>query len=494
MNELLRGLIANLRGGIGLCRLKKLGPDNFHVSTDQLVLLVLTSIAFAIASGYLTNQPEPNFNVYAFTTEGFSVAALLLSTHIIARFIFNRPVAIALSVLLLSVSIIFTVIWRLVVFSIIDHISNTSAYQWIWGAYMAWLLVVYFWCIRTVNGSLALKVPLSFFAMLFTWILPVWYFAAGSSYWYPSETEPKEDAYAAYRDLNAERMLFSQSGLLNRALEELEPGRPGIVDIYFVGVGAYARQDVFLKETLFAKNLFDQRFDAQNRSMTMINHLSTYADSPLATSTNLEEAFRYIGSIMNKDEDILVLYMTSHGSRNHEFSVSFWPLPLNDVTPAMLRKHLDDSGIKWRVVMISSCYSGGFVKPLMNDYSAIATAAASDRQSFGCSNENDFTYFGEALLKNQLQDEYSLPVAFSQAIEEIAARESREKLTASNPQVFIGDAISPVLDALSTDLQSHAQASLQCEGDANKGQKPLRATETGTYTWNTHTTRCRVER
>lgn len=51
-------------------------------------------------------------------------------------------------------------------------------------------------------------------------------------------------------------------------------------------------------------------------------------------------------------------------------------------------------------------------------------------------------------------EEYSLPVAFSQATEAIAARESKENLTASNPQFVIGAAIAPVLDALTEDLQA----------------------------------------
>ncbi len=57
-------------------------------------------------------------------------------------------------------------------------------------------------------------------------------------------------------------------------------------------------------------------------------------------------------------------------------------------------------------------------------------------------------------VKNQLQEEYSLPVAFLQATEAIAARESKENLTASNPQFVIGAAIAPVLDALTEDLQA----------------------------------------
>ncbi len=454
MNTAIGDLITNLKGGIRLSHFRKLRPENFRVSTDQLVLLFLVGIAFSIATGYADNLPDPEFNIYAITTEGFSATALLFSAYLVARFILRRQVVMALSVLILSVSFVFLAVWQILQFAIIDPISSTSTYWWIYGAYVLWVLSVVFWCIRTIAGAASLKVSASFVAMLFTWVVPVWFLAANHSYWYPGDTEAEADPYKAYRNLNAERILFSQPAVLKDQLEALQPERNGVIDVYFVGVGAYATQDVFLKETLFAKNVFDRRFDAEGRSITLINHLSTHSEIALATSTNLEETLRHIGSVMNKDEDILVLYMTSHGSAEHEFSVSFWPLPLNDITPAMLRNYLDDSGIKWRVVMISACYSGGFIETLKSAYSAIATAAAPDRQSFGCSNESDFTYFGEALLKDQLQQGSSLPVAFSQATDAIAARESSENLTASNPQFVIGDAIAPVLEGLTEDLQA----------------------------------------
>jgi len=453
MNTALGDLLTNLRAGMGLCRFRRLGPESFRVSADQFVLLLLTGVAFSVISGYLDNLPKPEFNSYAVTAEGFSAAALLFSVYLVGRFILGRQVIMALAVLILSASPVFLVVWQALQLTVVDHISTTT-YWWIYGSYLAWVLSVVFWCVRTIAGGASVRVSVSFVVMLFTWITPVWLFAANTSYWYPGDTAVKKDPYAAYRGLNAERILFSQPALLKDTLEALKPGRNGVIDVYFVGVGAYARQDVFLKETLFARDLFDRRFDTSGRSITLINNLSTYSEIPLATATNLEETLRYIGSVMNKDEDILVLYMTSHGSAKHEFSVRFWPLPLNDITPTMLHKYLDESGIKWKVVMISACYSGGFVEPLKSAYSAIATAAAADRQSFGCSNENDFTYFGEALLKNQLQDEYSLPVAFSHASEAIAARESREHLTASNPQFVVGEAIAPVLDALTGELRA----------------------------------------
>jgi hypothetical protein len=452
LNTFFRDLITNLSSGAKLCLFRKLGPESFRISADQFVILYLFNIALSIFIGYLDNLPNPQFNKYTITNEGFSAATLLLSVYIISRLILHRQVATALSVLILSTSPCFLIIWHIAETAMT---SNSSSVYWlIYGIYITWLFSIILWCIRIIVGAAPAKITASFLVVIFTWVVPVWIFAGNISYWYSDEGTKKKDSYSAYHGLNSERILFSQSSLLNRDLQNLQPERPGIVDLYFIGVGAYATQDVFLKETLYAKKLFDQRFDTEGRSIALVNHLSTHESMPLATSTNLEYALHYIGSLMNIDEDVLVLYMTSHGSSNHELSVSFWPLPLNDITPVMLRDYLDKSGIKWQVVMISACYSGGFVDPLKTPHSAIATAAAPDRTSFGCSNENDFTYFGEALLKDQLQTEFSIPTAFSKATIAITEREARENLTASHPQTFIGDAIRPLLEDLTTELKT----------------------------------------
>ena len=189
---------------------------------------------------------------------------------------------------------------------------------------------------------------------------------------------------------------------MQQSVNTLRPQRDGVTDLYFVGFAGYAYQDVFLKEVRFVKGLFDRRFDTEGRSLALINNLQTHQAIPLASASNLSSALKHIGTIINSNEDVLVLFLTSHGSREHELSVSFWPLKLNQVTPEMLKRYLDEAGIKWRVVFVSACYSGGFIEPLKDPYTLIATAAAPDKQSFGCSNTNDFTYFGEAFFKDQL--------------------------------------------------------------------------------------------
>jgi hypothetical protein len=465
MKTAFRELLVNIKGGVRLCLFRKPGLNEFRVSPDQVVLLFLVDIALGLGRDFVKNLPNPAFNSQALVSEGFSIAVLLLSAYLIARFILRRETILALTVLVFSVSPVLLLAWTLAEWAPVDRSDASSAGSLIYAAYAAWALAVLFWCIRTLTGRVSLRVAGAFCVMLLTWLMPVAYLASFDEFWYPRETENTEDPYQAYRDMNAEQLFDRQPELLNRALDKLQPGRPGVTDIYFIGVGAYARQDVFLKETRYAINLFEERFDARGRTLALINHLTTRHEIPLASSTNLAKALRHVGSIMNRDEDLVVLYMTSHGSREHELSVDFWPLPLNDITPDMLRTYLDQADIKWRVVMISACYSGGFLETLKSPYSAVATAAATDRKSFGCSNQREFTYFGEALLKDQLQSGYSFPVAFSNATTAIAQRERQEKLTASNPQFFIGEAILPVLKTLHVGLDTRALANRHGSND-----------------------------
>jgi hypothetical protein len=119
---------------------------------------------------------------------------------------------------------------------------------------------------------------------------------------------------------------------------------------------------------------------------------------------------------------------------------------------------LDRSGIRWRVIVISACYSGSFIDALKDRRTLIITAASRNRTSFGCSNENDFTYFGDAYFNQALRHGSSFIGAFDEARRIIAAREREEELTPSQPQIYVGAAMKPALERLQAHLDHHAAA------------------------------------
>ena len=82
--------------------------------------------------------------------------------------------------------------------------------------------------------------------------------------------------------------------------------------------------------------------------------------------------------------------------------------------------------------------------PLQTQSTLIMTAAASDKTSFGCSDEAEMTYFGRALLES-LATSKNFEEAFEITKTNISARETEEDLSSSHPQLHVGEEISEKL-------------------------------------------------
>ncbi|NWK75468.1 peptidase C13 family protein [Acinetobacter cumulans] len=235
----------------------------------------------------------------------------------------------------------------------------------------------------------------------------------------------------------AEDAFYAQSRLLNKSLDAVQYGEFAQSHWYFLGVAGASYQDVFMYEIERIKEQFDTRFGTFGRSVELINHPATRTEIPIASKTSMGLALRRIGQQMNRESDVLFLYMTSHGLPN-VFEMENAPLDLAQVDPKWLRETLDASGIRWRVIVISSCYSGSFVPALQDENTLIITASAADRQSFGCSSESDYTYFGRAFFDQAMREQNSIQGAFNQAKETVAKWENAQGFEPSEPQWSIG--------------------------------------------------------
>ncbi len=268
----------------------------------------------------------------------------------------------------------------------------------------------------------------------------------------------EESAARANYDLSNEDLFYSQQKLLDRELSALQPERKGVTDIFFIGMAGYADQDVFMKEVDSVARLFRERFDADGHVIRLVNNNKTLASLPIASASSLKAALNRVAQVMNKDEDVLFLFLTSHGSASHQLAIELSPLNLNQLDPLYLRKLLDDSGIKNRVVVVSACYSGGFINALKDEHTLVISAAASNKTSFGCSNENDWTYFDDAYFNQALRKTHSFVEAFNLAKPQIAAREKQEKFDPSDPQIALGAAMRDKLATLELQLATPHQA------------------------------------
>ena len=462
----LAALRRNINAGTRLSLLRRTAVQDFSVSLDQLVLLIILNFLLAFVIEFACSLPGPAFNPHAVAANALDVLLFLFAAYLVSRLLMGQAAFLRLGIYVYSMSpFIFLCYALLGQLGELLPPHRLQLYDLLYLCYLGWVLSAIGWAFTRVAGGFSRRVPAAMLLIVLAWMVPVYYFAEDSTLWYAS-TGDAVDEYAAFRNLDVERLYYRQPEMLDARLQALQTQRSGTEDLYFVGFAGYALQNIFRNEIQFARALFDERFGTQGRSLMLINNLETRDELPLATSLNLERALSHIGALIDPDEDMLVLFLTSHGDRA-ELSVNFWPMGLNDMTPGMLKQYLDDAGIKWRVIMVSACYSGSFMEALQDDNTAIMTASSADRTSFGCDDRRELTYFGEALLKNQLQEQYSIAAAFSNTAREIERREKVEQLDPSYPQIFIGEAMQEKLQRLETNLSRAAAA------DASAMLRPL---------------------
>jgi hypothetical protein len=263
--------------------------------------------------------------------------------------------------------------------------------------------------------------------------------------WTPAYDENAAAEAWTEQNVANESVLYSQPELLDDALGAIQPGRKGVPELYLLAYGGYGEQDVFLHEVESVDKLFAERFGTRGHSVVLVNSAQTLEKHPMATTIALREALVEIGKKMNRDEDVLFLFMTSHGARDHHFSLELGPYVFNELTPQILRGMLDESGIKNRVILVSACYSGGFIRDLSDRNTLVMSASREDRSSHGCQQGADWTFFGKAYFDEALRHTRSFEKAFDEARVIVAEREKQENVTPSEPQIAIGSAIRPVL-------------------------------------------------
>ena len=455
-------LIDNIKAGVRLALLLRVTRDDFRVSQDQLILLAVLDGLLMFTFDYLIAGAESESFAVGFIFACVGFLTLLFGCYLVARIQSQPGDTLALAVMLLSISPLLTP-----ALAVVDWVDSpdqeemTLVAAFLTGAIFGWLIAIIVRAVRVLFDSGAGRAIGLAAVMILTNSTVHFLYAdhfgtsdngeiatLDTDASVVSETEADE-----YWDINVEDVYYDQSYLIDQAIAAVEPERPGITDLYFIGFGGTATEDVFLKEVRSVRQLFDDRFDTSNRSVVLINNPATVEEVPLASSTNLWWALSDFAQIMNTEEDILFLFLTSHGSSDHYLSAYFPPLQLNDLPAYYLKTLLDGTGIKWRIIVVSACYSGGFLDELKDEHSLIMTAASRDRMSFGCSNEREFTYFGEAYFGEELQTELSFVEAFNKALKSITARETEKGFTPSNPQIHVGAAIAPRLEALEARLR-----------------------------------------
>jgi hypothetical protein len=154
-----------------------------------------------------------------------------------------------------------------------------------------------------------------------------------------------------------------------------------------------------------------------------------------SSAVNLAEA---LGDLSVGEKDACLIHLTSHGSPQ-----GFYLRNASPLSPEMLNRILDRAcGDRPTVVLVSACYSGVFARPSMQKKNRIIlTAARQDRTSFGCSTENQYTYWDSCLID-------SLPTAktwkslYGSIQQCVQTKEGQGHFKASLPQAYFGQEVS----------------------------------------------------
>lgn len=459
-------LSTNLLGGLRLVFFAKVTALSFKVRTSQWLALIAIDVLLIAFFDYCVSGPKPQFNLYGISDYSLNYSILLLASICICTILAAKCWLPRLMVMLLAATFALELFYLPLRSALIiqDGYSGAWHHWFVWGVYIVWLLLV---VARTIK--LLFNYPLPTIGVL-TSVYSFFVLAlAGLFTQQQFFIKDYAEDYADYEinKIDVEATYYAQTKLVQQALDKTLPERAGVADLYFVGLAGASYQDVFKNEVTTAQQLLDTHFDTAKRSLLLVNHKKTINALPLANQPNLSAVLNGLAQKMNKDEDILFLFLSSHGSRpdknrkDYELSTEFYPLDPNNIEAKKLKLALDASGIKNRVIVVSACYSGGFIDALKDENSLILTASRKDRNSFGCSNEAKYTYFGDAYFVQSLTagakaGNFSFSQAFDAAKKVLSKKEASEQKDspASEPQMSEGRAIKAKLTELETRLKA----------------------------------------
>jgi Peptidase C13 family len=209
-------------------------------------------------------------------------------------------------------------------------------------------------------------------------------------------------------------------------------------NVAVLAFGLVGSQSVFESEAKGAAAILAQRLETAN----VIARANTKTRGDV-TIESIRAAIQSAAAKMDRDRDLLVLVLTSHGSPAGIAVQAGKRLEI--LSPPALARLLDGAGVRHRIVIISACYSGVFLGPLANDDSLVITAADSEHSSFGCQDKVKWTYFGDAFFNTALRHTADLRRAFDEARVIVRQRERRYHLIPSNPQIAGGKNIDVLL-------------------------------------------------
>jgi hypothetical protein len=406
-----------------------------------IVVLSISCLSAWLAIDWWQRQPDPEFSIDGIPLLAWYVLAVLALAGLLRWSSRPQPAFGAMLVLALGAVPVPLLLVGVVAFYLEQ--------PWVWWACLAALYLCVFFMrgLHVVTGR-----PQRSTGLVAVLLIAAFMWSSDAADAIPDVWSPRDGTLSgsAAEDVLADReaALFEQADRIDVALEPVHREGTAAPQAFFLGFAGVGDQKVFAQEIGLASRVLGERFNIGDRHLSLINDQRDLRRAPLASVTALNYALQGMAERMDTGKDVLFLSISSHGSQEPSIAVSNSGFPVASLTAENLEEALRESGIQWRVILISACYAGGFIDALRDPKTIVIAAAAKDRTSFGCAYDSDLTYFGEAFYRDALPGAKSLRDAFEAAKKAIAAREQSEHETPSNPQAYIGAEIEAKLAAM----------------------------------------------
>jgi NAD(P)-dependent dehydrogenase (short-subunit alcohol dehydrogenase family) len=231
---------------------------------------------------------------------------------------------------------------------------------------------------------------------------------------------------------------------LQAQLEALEKDPTASTErrVIFVGAALNGRQDVFDRDVTALDTALAQRFGSEYRSVLLSNLRIAQPPRtlPLASIDHLDDVFEALERTRRPHDRFIVLFTTHGAVRLLEVEqAALWKEPrlINDSKIAAWMKQLAPQPT-W--LILSACHAGSHLRSLGASHLITMTAAAADRLSFGCQNDETNTWFVHELLR-ALPTSTSLDQLWRSTLAAVAERERAMKFKESLPQRRIAPAM-----------------------------------------------------
>lgn len=481
--------VANLGAAVRLAFFLKFDHRSFRVSWSALAILILAEGVWAALTDYIQAQPMPLFNLAGLEIYGVSLLLFLGWGVAVNKLMAQRTGVLRLLVMAESALLLISLVYFSVYLLLQQRMPENDGLQLaVFVAGLLWMVVALTRTVRRlydhgISAALFLGGALVLFSMTLTSLYPderIYVNAASAQPTHaasfsvhgkkkgarptppgsaaphdegenPADDEDDDDADDVpppSAKLDVEDIYYRQPELIRHQLEGVKPRQPGETELYFIGFAGDASEHEFGNEVRYARKLLDRRFNTAGRSLLLINSYDTVKDTPLANAHNMDAVLQGLAGRMDRDNDVLFVFLSSHGAQDHRLGVSFYPLEMNDLRAEKLKEMLDKSGIRNRVIVVSACYSGGFLDVLKDDNTLVLTASRRDHVAYGCGDITEYTFFGDAYFVQALEHQDSFISAFDEARKRIAEREKNEGMDASGPQIYVGRNIEKALHRL----------------------------------------------